>query len=203
MKSEFLRAMNFRHACRRFDPDRQVSDEDLRFILECGRLSPSSIGLEHWKFVVTRDASLKKALRRACMDQAQVSDCSVVVVVLARIAELDPDGAYVSAQFERLGLSAREQAGMREFYRSYLRSTDLAAWSVSQCHIAAANMMTGAAAVGIDSCPVGGFDAVQLRHALGIPAGQCEAALVLPFGYRAGGQPPRHRRTLAELVEFR
>lgn len=80
---------------------------------------------------------------------------------------------------------------------------DIAAWSVAQCHIAAANMMTAAAISGIDSCPVGGFDADQIARILDIDPTRFTVALVLPLGYRAEQQPIRHRLSLAELVDYR
>ena len=75
-------------------------------------------------------------------------------------------------------------------------------WSISQCHLAAANMMTAAAAIGIDSCPIGGFDPVQLSELLGITADDYVVALVLPFGYGAHEPPEKHRLAFDEVVEY-
>lgn len=203
MKQEFLAAMHFRHACKLFDTTRQVSQDDLEFILEVGRLSPSSIGMEHWKFIVTRRATLKDELRQACMDQPQLSSCNVVVIILAKKAELAPDSEYVRAMLRRWEMPETEYQSMLDFYRQHVASTDITAWSVAQCHIAAANMMTAAASIGIDSCPIGGFNAAAVRQVLALDATRHEVALLLPLGYRAKPQPPKHRLTLAELVEYR
>ncbi len=46
VKKQILDAYNFRHATKEFDPNKKVSDSDFEFILETGRLSPSSLGLE-------------------------------------------------------------------------------------------------------------------------------------------------------------
>ncbi len=203
MREVFLQAMQFRHACKLFDSTRQVSQDDLDFILEAGRLSPSSIGMEPWKFIVTRRQPLKDALRKACNDQPQLSSCSVVIVILAKKAELDPDSEYVATMLKRFGLPEPEYQGMRAFYRKYLGGTDVVAWSVAQCHIAAANMMTAAAMIGVDSCPIGAFDQQEVKRVLALDADRYEVALVLPLGYRAKPQPPKHRLPLAELVEYR
>jgi nitroreductase len=203
MKQEFLEAMHFRHACKLFDSHRQVAQDDLEFILEAGRQSPSSIGMEHWKFVVTRRQPLKDALRQACNDQPQLSSCSVVIVILAKTAELAPDSEYVHTMLRRFELPEAQYQGMLEFYRQYLAKTDVTAWSVAQCHIAAANMMTAAATIGIDSCPIGAFDPAAVQQILELDNQRYAVALLLPLGYRAKPQPPKHRLALAELVEYR
>ena len=59
-KQEILDAFNFRHATKEFDPAKKISDEDFQFILETGRLSPSSVGYEPWKFLVVENEDLKK-----------------------------------------------------------------------------------------------------------------------------------------------
>ena len=59
MHNNFMDAMNFRHACKIFDETKKISDEDMRVILEYGRKSPSSFGMEAWKFVVITNEELK------------------------------------------------------------------------------------------------------------------------------------------------
>ena len=73
----------------------------------------------------------------------------------------------------------------------------------SQHHIAAANMMTAAAAIGIDSCPITGFDQGRAKNALGIESGEYEVAVILPLGYRIRQQPPKQYMPLSDLVEYR
>jgi nitroreductase len=88
-------------------------------------------------------------------------------------------------------------------YRQFHAMTDVPAWSVTQCHIAATNMMTAAAAIGIDSCAIGGFLADKVKGLLGLaPSGE-EIALILPIGYCASAAPAKQRLPLAELVEYR
>ena len=70
LRKEFLHAMQFRHACRLFDTERRAPREDIEFLLEVGRLSPSSFGLEPWRFVIVEDPKLKVALQEACMQSA-------------------------------------------------------------------------------------------------------------------------------------
>ena len=89
--NDFSNAMAFRHACKVFDESKKVSDEDMRFILEVGRTSPSSFGMEGWKFLVITNEALKAKLRPSCWDQVQITSCSHLVVVLAAIDALKPE----------------------------------------------------------------------------------------------------------------
>lgn len=201
MKQQILDILHRRYACHVFQPDRLMPREDIDFILEAGRLSPSSFGLEQWKFVVVSRREEKAALQDACFNQPQVGGASRVVVILAKVADLDPDSDYVRH------LMAREYPGealapAMDNYRQFHAMTDVPAWSITQCHIAAANMMTAAAAIGIDSCAIGGFIPGAVKTILGLDE-RHEIALILPFGYCAEPAPDKQRLPLAELAEYR
>ncbi|HSH36988.1 nitroreductase family protein, partial [Schnuerera sp.] len=84
-KEEILKAHKFRFACKEFDKSKKVSEEDLNFILEIGRLSPSSFGFEPWKFLVIEDETLReKILPVAWGVQRQMPTLSRLVIILAR-----------------------------------------------------------------------------------------------------------------------
>jgi len=199
-KAMFLDMMNYRHACKLFDATKKVEDEDLDFILECGRLSPSSIGMEQWKFVVIKNEEVKQKLQGACFNQPQVGTASVVVAILAKKSELDPDGAYVDRVLMRFG----QETGSfyKSFYKNYAAGKDLTAWADAQCHIAGANMMSGAAFIGIDSCPIAGFDPQAVSEVFGYDRDDYEISLVLPFGYRAKEAQPKVRLAKEEVISF-
>ncbi len=202
MKAQLLDIFRRRHACHQFDPQRGISTDDLELILEAGRLSPSSFGLEQWKFVVLASPQDKLALQAACFDQPQVGTASHAIVILAKLADLEPDSPYVQ------GLLAREYpgeqlAGALANYRSFHAATDVAAWSIAQCHIAAANMMTAAAAIGIDSCAIGGFRPEEVARLLELSPGRYAVALILALGYCTEPAGPKQRLPLSELVEYR
>jgi len=202
MKQQLLDIFHRRHACHGFQPEPDMPRPDIDFILEAGRLSPSSFGLEQWKFVVVTRAEEKAALQEACFNQPQVGSASCVVVILAKVADLDPDCDYVRR------LMAREYPGealapAMENYRQFHAMTDVPSWSITQCHIAAANMMTAAAAIGIDSCAIGGFIPGAVKTILGITDDSHEIALILPFGYCSAPAPEKQRLPLVELVEYR
>ncbi len=201
MREEFHRALQFRHACKLFDEKRALPRTDLDYILESGRLAPSSLGLEPWRFLVIEDKSLRRHLRPACWNQSQITTASAIIIILALKSELKPETGYAQRMLRRLVGSETELEEAMQIYRDIVRG-DLAAWSVAQCHIAAAQMMMAAAVIGVDSCPMGGFNPEAVAEILRIDRSQVEVALLLALGYRAGPQPRHHRLTMAELTQY-
>jgi nitroreductase len=200
-KELFLEIMNYRHACKLFDTTKQVNEDDLNFILECGRLSPSSIGMEQWKFVVIKSDEVKQNLQGACYNQVQVGTSSVIIAILAKIRELEVGSKYVDKVLMRRGKEVGEY--YKGFYTNYAAKKDIKAWADAQCHIAGANMMSGAAFIGIDSCPIAGFDPEAVSKVLDFDRADYEISLVIPFGYRINEQPAKFRLSIDELVSVK
>lgn len=196
-------AYEFRHACRRFVAGTQIPDSAMHFILEAGRLSPSSFGLEPWNFIVTTDDELKSRVADECFDQPQVAACSCLLVITAKTAALMPDSPYVREHFERATADGLTRSEQMQTYRRTLARLDVPAWSSAQCHIAAANMMTAAAYIGVDSCPVDLFDDVGVADVLDVDLSQRKIALLLALGYRCEEPPARLRLPLGRMVEYR
>jgi nitroreductase len=203
MKNKLLEIFRRRHACHLFHTDRPLAAQDLDFILEAGRLSPSSFGLEQWKFVVLTAEGDKQAMQAACYHQPQVGTASAVVVILARIADLDPDSGYVRRLMTREYPEGEALEGALANYRGFHAATDIRAWSSAQCHIAAANMMVAAAGIGIDSCAIGGFVPEEVCGLLGIDPARFQPALILPLGYCAQEPGEKQRLPMEEVVEYR
>lgn len=178
LKEDFMYALYFRHDCRLFNESRRIPKADLEFILDAGRLSPSSMCPEQWKFVVIGNTELKNTLQLACRDPAPITSSSNAVVILSR----------------RVGLGSG---------RAELPPGNLVSRNIARCHVAAANMMVAAAAIGVDSCPVGRFDQDGVGSALGIEKPDYEVAFLLLLGYRVNHPPAQPHRPLSELVEYR
>lgn len=201
MKSQLLDIFNRRHACHLFQADRTLAADDLNFILEAGRLSPSSFGLEPWKFVVLSSREQKMALQAACFQQPQVGTASAVIVVLAKLAEMDPDSDYLRRLMAREYPGEALQGALKN-YRSFHAASDVKAWSENQCHIAAANMMTAAAGINVDSCAIGGFEPTEVQRILKIDLARQSPALILAFGYCAQAAGEKLRLPMDELVDY-
>ncbi|MFA6891985.1 MAG: nitroreductase family protein [Sphaerochaetaceae bacterium] len=195
----FRDAMAHRFACRSYR-DEPVSDQIVREILDCGRLTPTSFGLEGWVFHVVGGVD-RVRLCRACCDQMMVREAPLSVVLLARTAKYyDPDGSFVRSRYARFDDSTLLVEDFRGFYEELRKTGALDSWSKSQCYLAAANMMTGAKCLGVDSCALEGFDNLMVLGLLGLKSEDWITAMVIPFGYSAVAETPKTRCSLDELV---
>lgn len=207
MEKTFEEALNFRHACKVFDATKKISDEDIRYILEAGRKSPSSFGMEAWKFLVITNEALKSKLRPVCWDQEQITSCSHLVVVLAGIDSVKPESGIPRKRFERRQMPQEKLDFYLKLYANHLAKTlssdaNIYAWSAKQTAIASGNMMTAAAIKGIDSCPIEGFEKEKVEKILNIDPTQFQLSMLIPFGYRLNEQSSQLRLDFDEVVEF-
>ena len=117
------------------------------------------------------------------------------------------DSGIPKQRFERTGMPEEQLNFYMDLYANHLSdtlSTDekIYAWTAKQAYIAAANMMTAAAFIGIDSCPIEGFEKENVEDILGLDKSKYQLALVLPFGYRVNEQPGKIREPFKTVVEF-
>jgi len=207
MRNKFSEAMAFRHACKTFDPSKKISDEKMNYILEVGRTSPSSFGMEAWKFLVVMNEELKEKIRPLCWNQPQITTCSHLVIILAGIENAKPSSGEVEKRFARRPLDKEALDGYVALYSNHLAETlssdkNIYEWTARQTYIAAGNMMTAAAFEGIDSCPIEGFEKENLEKLLDLDTSKYQIAMLLPFGYRINEQSTQLRLDFDEVVEF-
>lgn len=216
-KQEILEAFRFRHACKAFDPSRKISDDDFAFILETGRLSPSSVGLEPWRFLVVQNPELRDKIRTVSWGaQGQLPTASHFVILLARNAnDMEYDSAYIQhllRDVHRIPDEVVTALGERYkvFQESDFKLTEseraMFDWASKQTYIALGNMMTAAAQIGIDSCPIEGFHRDQLEQLLEdegiLDRDKFGVSCMAAFGYRVNEPRPKSRQALADIVEW-
>jgi len=215
-KQDILEAYNFRHACKIFDKDKKISEEDFDFLLETARLSPSSFGMEPWRYLVITNQELKEKIKPSCWNQDQIDTCSHLVVILADTKAVQ-DEEYIKKMFSRRGLNEDDTKNYvqkfkeylkdkmmnfvtRYFYKKFTEDRAIYEWCSRQTYIAAANMTTSAAMIGIDSCFIEGFEKEKVEETLELDTSKEELALILTFGYRVNGQKPKYRLNIDEIV---
>ncbi|TDQ57176.1 nitroreductase [Mesocricetibacter intestinalis] len=213
-KQQVLEAFKHRSATRAYDPDKKVSAEDFAYILELARLSPSSVGSEPWKFVVIQNQELRRKLKPVSWGMAtQVEDASHLVVILAK-KNARYDSEFFRTALEKRGLNEEQMEKAIAKYQSFQTNDmkvleserSLFDWCSKQTYIALANMMTGAALIGIDSCPIEGFDYEQVNLILA-DAGVFDpkeygVSVMVTFGYRAKPIKSKYRKPLEEIVSW-
>lgn len=205
--SEFTEAMAFRHACKKFDTGKQIPKEEFESILEVARTSPSSFGMEPWRLIIVRNPQLRKALKSACWNQDQIIECSELVIFTTDNDTVRSGTPYVRKMFERRGLSSEAVDTYMGVYKNYLEPIEadevlLENWTAKQCYIAMANMMTCAATLKIDTCPIEGFDKESVEAILDLEYGH-SVAVICAFGYRVNPQSEQKRLEMKQIVEYR
>ena len=189
-REQLSRQLNWRYATKNFDPQRKISPADWAALEESLVLTPSSFGLQPWKFVVVNSPALREKLVAASYKQRQVVEASHLVVFAAKkhFSEADVD-AYVSRVSEVRGTPAATLTGYRDMMvGSLFKYRDAAAranWSALQIYIALGNFMTSAAVLGIDTCPMEGIEPAKYDEILGLDALGLTTVVVATAGYRA------------------
>ena len=204
----FRRRVSTRH----YDPARKISAEDFAAILDFGRLSPSSVGSEPWKFLVIQNQGLREKIKPVAWGmQATIAEASHLVILLAK-KHARYDTPFFSELMERRGFTPEQRAAALERYRNF-QTHDIAIadderalfdWASKQSYIALANMLTGAAMLGIDSCPIEGMDYAAVEHILAqaglLDPAEYGVSVAATFGYRARDIQPKPRRDATETV---
>jgi len=182
--------LNWRYATKQFDPSRKISAEDWDALEETLRLSPSSTGVQPWKFLVIDDPELRAKLQPVSYGQSQITDASHLVVFVTKPAldEADVD-AHLAHTAEVRGVAVEELAGLKGMIMGGIvqgKSTDeLRAWAFNQTYIALGTLLAGAALLGIDACPMEGFSRDEYDKILGLTEQGLASAVVATLGYRS------------------
>ncbi|MDR1633866.1 MAG: nitroreductase family protein [Bifidobacteriaceae bacterium] len=218
VQATFLETLRFRRAIKSFDPDRQLDPADFDFILQSGRLAPSSNGLEPWNLIVLREPELRaEFVRRTGAAPAQAAQASHLVAFTAKTAKgIDPAGDYLAHIATTVhGLTPDLIPARREGFRNFLANRievygspeATFGWTARQAYLALENMLVAAAAIKVDTCALEGLDYAQATAVLA-EAGLIDPALdafavAAVFGYRsADPKRPQVRRPLEEIVTW-
>jgi len=193
-REQMLQVFENRCSTRYYDPNKKISQEDFAAILEFARLSPSSVGSEPWKFLVIQNKALRDKLKPFSWGmQYQLDDCSHLVIILAK-KNARYDTPFFRDVAVRRGLQGEQLEKALEKYKGL------------QTYIALANMLTGAAAIGVDSCPIEGFNYDKMNEVLAAEGlfdpSEWGVSVAATFGYRARDITKKSRRPIEEIVTW-
>ena len=184
-----IEKLNWRYATKKFDGNKKLSPAQLDELLKTIQLAPSSIGLQAYKVLVIEDAAIRQKLREAANNQSQVTDASQIIIFASEI-NLDTD--YVkrnidhvakTRQIGRENLEGFEQ--MVNGYVSGLTAEQKINWSHKQTYIALGVLLIAAAELGVDACPMEGFDVAKFDEILGLKEKGLTTSVMATIGFRA------------------
>ena len=203
LNDPFIRAMHKRFACKKY-LDKPIEEPIMEAILEVGRLSPTSFGLEAWAFHVVQDLSLRKPLTDACFDQESVATAPVTLVIAnIRRDEYDPYGPFVAQRGSRFPGTLEEYIDdYKGYWEFVIEEERIEMWSRAQGYIAGGNMMSAAAHWGIQSCAIEGFEEDKVAQLIGLDQSKWVISLLITLGYPDEPHREKIREPLEALVTY-
>lgn len=188
--TDLLENLKWRYATKQFDPAKTIAPEIWTALEDALVLTPSSYGLQPWKFLIITSSELKEQLKPHSWNQSQVTDCShyVVFAIKKNLTAEDVD-RFMARTVELRGGTVEAMAGYRNLIVSDLvdgaRSFNINQWSTHQTYIALGNFMTCAALLGVDTCPMEGIEPVNYDRLLGLSAKGFTTVVACAAGYRS------------------
>jgi len=183
-----LERLNWRYAVKKFDSSKTIPAETWSSLEKALILAPSSTGLQPWKFVVVTDPATKKQLQPAAYNQPQIVDCSHIVVFCAKAPPTLKDAdRHVERTAEVRGVPMSSLDGFRKMVvgaasRPEAQGTE---WAARQAYIALGVFLASAAMIGVDACPMEGFEPEKFDEILGLAAHGVKSMTLATAGYRA------------------
>jgi nitroreductase len=200
--NDLLAALRFRYATKAFDPARKIPAETWDAFEKSLVLTPSSFGLQPWKFLVVENPEIREKLKAASWNQPQLIDASHLVVLTARtdLTQADID-SWIARLSEIQGTPIEALAGLSGMISSFssaMTPAEKQAWNTRQVYIALGQLMTSAAVLGIDSCPLEGISPADYDTILGLPGTGYATAVACALGYRS----PEDKYAVAPKARF-
>lgn len=202
-----IEALHWRYAVRKFSTER-IDEGKIRELLNATRLSATSYGLQPYRLIRVDDLEVRRRLLPHAMGQDKVVDCSHLVVFAAQ-TEIDDRmvDRYIRSVADIRDTPIDELCGLADHLKQAVTGPDAARrreWAHQQAYIALGTLLTAAAVMGIDTCPMAGFDTEGFDRVLGLRERGLESSVICALGVRhpedANARLPKVRYDQAEMV---
>jgi nitroreductase len=181
--------LNWRYATKKFDASKRISKQEFAELLEVLRLSPSSYGLQPWKFIIVHDPVLRNKLRIHARNQSQITDADTLIVFCA-LKSMDEE--YVKHYIDRIaqvrGVTRESMLGYQQTMEDSLKGKShdaISYWMKKQVYISLGFFLNECAHRKIDACPMEGFDPQKFDEVLELSKEGLESVVLCAIGYRA------------------
>lgn len=169
-------AIKTRRAIKKFDPNYQMSSDDVKSLMELAILSPTSYNQQNWRFVTVTDQTVKEQICKAARNQAQPRDGSLVVVLCGDTNAWRKD----PHRYWRNSTKERQDQVVAALEKKYADSVENRRDEVMKsCGFAAQTIMLAARQMGLDSCPMRGFEYDELAKVINLPEDHIIAMMVV------------------------
>ena len=189
LQQKLLQAMSWRYATKIFDPNKKLSSEQVNTLEQCLLSTPSSFGVQGWGFVWVTDPLLKNQLRAASWNQAQVEQASHHLVLCRKLSFGEREvNEFFADQAKTRGTEIAAAEGYRQVVLNYVKRMNeeqVKVWLSEQVYIALGNLMTSAAVLGIDTCPMGGINPAEYDRILNLHSHNLTTVVSCAVGFRS------------------
>jgi nitroreductase len=195
---EFSEVVQQRYSVKSYDPEKAISDAELKDFFDEVVLSPSSFNLQHWTFVAVKEPAIKKQLKDAAWGQAQMEDCSVAVLVCGKLdAYKDAPKIYKEAPGE---IQEKVLPLIQNFYgdNPQLQRDE----AVRSASLAAMTMMYGAVNRGWGACPMIGFDPEAVTKILKLTPNIIPVMFIVLGHQKDAPRPRSYRHPVKDVVHL-
>jgi len=205
---ETLQTIKERRSINFFQPEREISKEKLRELLELANLSPSSFNLQPWKVIAVRNPERKKALRRCAFNQPKVEEASVILIMIADPKGVEENLERVLKSWHELGyLKSEAVESSREMAKSLYGSEESLTrkiFAVKNTALFAMTLMIAAKGLGLETHPMDGFDEEAIKKEFGIPEDKIIPMLIAVGSLKEGVNllPRAFRRPIDEFTTW-
>ncbi len=213
---DFLTMMQQRYTTKYYNHDKRIPEDTWMKILECVRLSPSSVNMQGWRFITLESDAQKAVMRPAIADfnVQRYDGCDKVMVLCYKDSGDQKWAEKVSAKMTADGRQDKDMQqeiadGMMGFAHLHEQSDGADEWQAKQTYIAMATALYAAASYGVDSTACEGFDMVKATKLLGLEGKGFKVATCIFFGYRAEkdsntlDKRPKSRLPFEDIIERR
>lgn len=185
----YLEALKQRYSVKKFEKGLQVPAEILQNILEAGKLSASSLGLQPYRIIVAESDDIKEKLIPAFYNPTQISTCShLLIIVSNNQIEDDYVGNYFNNIAETREIPLEDLNPFKESISKHMNTLsreEMMSWSQKQSYIVLGNLMFAAALENIDTCPMEGYKQEIIDEILQLDPQKEKVAVTLAIGYRS------------------
>jgi nitroreductase len=205
-------SLAWRYATKKFDSSKRIPSDVWKALEASLVQSPSSYGLQPYKFIVLTDPKIRDQIKAVSWNQAQVTDCSHYVILAIRkdMGEEWVD-KFLARTAEVRGAALESLAGYKKYMMGDIvngpRSAEVNEWATRQSYIAFGTLMLAAAVMGVDACPIEGMVPAKVDEILGLEAQGLGSVAACALGYRSADDKyatlPKVRFPVETLVEYR
>jgi len=203
-----IKSLKWRYACKKFNPNKKISDKKIKRLQKAFRLTATSFGLFPIKMLVIEDTKIKNKLIEHAYHQKQITDCSHLLVICID-NNMNDKTIDTHFELEKTKRNVKEEdiksfkQNLKDSFSKQSQDEKIQG-AKNQAYIALGNLMTVCAIEKIDACPMEGFNPQKFNELLDLNSLNLESVLLLPVGYRANddfmSKLKKVRKPLKEVI---